>query len=72
MARENKREKRMKRREGFKFVTALPADERIVAMIEYEKEIYFATDKGVYRMRGGEAVKIIAVSGKEGIAVGCE
>jgi hypothetical protein len=39
-------------------------------MIEYEKEIYFATDKGVYRMRGGEAVKIIAVSGKEGMAVG--
>jgi hypothetical protein len=61
----------MKRIEGFKVVTALPADERIVAMIEYEKEIYFATDKGVYRMRGGEAVKIIAVSGSEGMAVGC-
>jgi hypothetical protein len=62
----------MKRREGFKFVTALPADERIVAMIEHEKAVFFATDKGVYRMKGGKAGKIISVSGKEGIAMGRE
>lgn len=33
--------------------------------------LYDPDDKGVYRMRGGEAVKIIAVSGSEGMAVGC-
>lgn len=45
----------MKRIEGFKVVTALPADERIVCMIEHNKAVYFATDKGVYKQ--GREVK---------------
>lgn len=60
------------RREGFSYVTALPSDERIVGMVVHNKKLHFATDKGIYKIKKGKAVKIISVSGKEGIAAGCE
>ena len=55
------------RRKGFKFVMAIPGDERIVAMLVHNKVLHFATDKGVYKIKKNRVVKIIEVSGKEGI-----
>ncbi len=58
------------RRKGFKFITAIPEDERIVAMLVHNKQLYFATDKGIYKIKKSRVIKIIEVSGKEGMAIG--
>ena len=48
----------MERRQGYKYVTALPGAEKFVSMIEFEGQVFVLTDCSMYQMIDECLVKV--------------